>query len=71
MNILIANGRVIDPASKFDSIADVFIADGCIQSIGRVPARFAPDVTLDAAGCIVAPGLIDLSARLQIGRAHV
>ena len=65
MNILIANGRVIDPASKFDSMADVFVANGCIQAIGSVPAGFAPDVTLDAAGCIVAPGLIDLSARLR------
>ena len=65
MNILIANGRVIDPASKLDSMADVFVANGCIQSIGSAPAGFAPDVTIDAAGCIVAPGLIDLSARLR------
>ncbi len=65
MKILIKNGRVMDPASNFDAPCDVAIAGGRIVSIGHVAADFAPNKTIDAAGCIVAPGLIDLSARLR------
>ena len=65
MKLLIKNGRVIDPASGFDAVADVAIAGGRIVSIGSAPADFAGAKTIDATGCIVAPGLIDLSARLR------
>ena len=65
MKILIQNGRVINPASGSDQQADVAIAAGRILAIGQVPADFAPNRTLDATGCIVAPGLVDLSARLR------
>ena len=65
MNILITNGRVVDPASNLDRQCDVAIADGKILSIGDVPADFNADRTIDAAGCIVAPGLVDLAARLR------
>ena len=64
MKILIQNGRVIDPASGFDKTADVAIAAGRIVAIGQAPADFTPNRTLDASGCIVAPGLVDLAARL-------
>ena len=65
MKILIKNGRVIDPASKFDAVCDVAIAGGRIVSIGQTAPDFAANKTIDATGCIVAPGLIDLSARLR------
>ena len=65
MKILIKNGRVINPASGFDAMADVAIAAGRIVSIGDVPADFAPNKTIDASGCVVAPGLVDLSVRLR------
>ncbi len=65
MKILIQNGRVIDPASKFDAVCDVAIAGGRIVSIGQTAPDFAANKTIDATGCIVAPGLIDLSARLR------
>ncbi|MGE0332984.1 MAG: dihydroorotase [Ramlibacter sp.] len=65
MKILIKNGRVIDPASNFDQIADVAIAAGRIIAIGKVASEFTPNKTLDATGCIVAPGLVDLAARLR------
>jgi len=65
MNILIKGGRVIDPASKHDAVADVAIADGKILAIGALPAGFAADQTIDATGCVVAPGLVDLSVRLR------
>ena len=65
MNILITHGRVVDPASGFDQVADVAIVDGKILAIGATPAGFRAERTLDASGCIVAPGLVDLAARLR------
>ena len=65
MKILIKNGRVIDPASKFDAVCDVAIGSGRIVSIGQTAADFVANKVIDATGCIVAPGLIDLSARLR------
>ena len=65
MKILIQNGRVIDPASRFDALCDVCISDERIVHIGHTAPDFVADRVLDATGCIVAPGLIDLSARLR------
>ena len=65
MKILIRNGRVIDPHSGRDEIADLAVAAGRIVAIGAVPTDFEPDRRLDATGCVVAPGLVDLCARLR------
>ena len=65
MKLLIKNGRVIDPASAYDQVGDVAIAAGRIVSLDNRAADFVPNKTIDASGCIVAPGLIDLSARLR------
>ncbi|RST51404.1 dihydroorotase [Variovorax sp. MHTC-1] len=65
MKTLITNGRVIDPASGIDRQADVAIADGKVLAIGSVPADFSADRALDAQGCLVVPGLVDLAARLR------
>jgi dihydroorotase len=70
-DILIINGRVIDPGSGVDKVADVAIAGGKIVGIfahkgGKIPATEVASPqdrareVIDAAGCIVAPGLIDL-----------
>ncbi|WP_395698852.1 dihydroorotase [Aquabacterium sp.] len=65
MKILVRNGRVIDPASGRDENADVSIAAGRIVGVGRVSSDFNPNRVIDAAGCVVAPGLVDLAARLR------
>ena len=65
MKILIEQGRVIDPASGRDEVADVAIAAGRILGIGQLPADFAPSRRIDARGCWVLPGLVDLAARLR------
>jgi len=65
MKILIQGGRVIDPASSFDETCDVAIAAGRIVGIRQVPADFVPNKVIQANGCIVAPGLVDLAARLR------
>ena len=66
-SLLLTNGRVVDPASRFDSVADLLIVDGQIHSVGKeaVPAA-PPDATRwDATGLVVAPGLIDLHVHLR------
>ena len=65
MKILIRNGRVIDPASGFDAVCDVAIAAGRIIAIKTIAPGFSASRVIDATGCIVAPGLIDLAARLR------
>ena len=65
MKLLIKNGRVIDPASNRDEVCDVAVAAGRILAIGRVPTGFTPNKVIDAGGCIVAPGLVDLAVRLR------
>ena len=65
MKILIQNGRLIDPASGFDQTGDLAIAAGRILAMGQAPADFVPNRSIDATGCIVAPGLVDLAVRLR------
>lgn len=65
MKIAICNGRMIDPKNDIDQQADLFIADGRVAGYGQTPAGFVAERTLDAAGCVVCPGLIDLAARLK------
>lgn len=65
MNIEINNGRIIDPQHGTDRVASLFIADGRIVGLGDVPAGFVAERNIDATGCVVCPGLIDLGARLN------
>ena len=65
MSILIKDGRVIDPARRFDQLADVAIAQGMIVAINSIPGDFKADQTIDASGCIVTPGFVDLAVRLR------
>ena len=65
MNIHIKNGRLIDPQNRIDAQQDMFIAAGKIAAVGSAPAGFVANKVIDASGLIVAPGLIDLAARLR------
>ena len=65
MKILIKNGRVINPATGFDEICDVAVAASKVVAIKDIASDFVPNKTIDATGCIVAPGLVDLAARLR------
>ena len=60
MKLLIKGGRVVDPASGRDELGDVFVSGGKISD-----KKEKADQTIDAKGLVVAPGLIDLSARLR------
>ena len=65
MKLHIQGGTVIDPVAGTERKADVFIANGKIVSIGDAPDDFQPSKTIDANGLYVAPGFVDLSARLR------
>jgi dihydroorotase len=62
--LLIRGGRVLDPASGRDEVADVLLAGGVVEDVG---ARLvAPDAeVVDATGCWVTPGFIDLHTHLR------
>ena len=65
MNILIKNGRVINPATGFDEICDVAVEEKLVIAIKNIAKEFVPTKTIDATGCIVTAGLVDLAARLR------
>ncbi|MBU3735689.1 MAG: dihydroorotase [Methylobacterium sp.] len=65
MKIHIRNGRLIDPANGIDAQRDLYIAAGRVVGVGSVPAGFGANQVIDAAGLVVCPGLVDLSARLR------
>jgi dihydroorotase len=60
MRLHIKNGRVVDPASGKEGSGDIFAVDGKISAEAGKPDR-----VIDAKGLVVAPGFIDLSARLR------
>src|SRR6266568_721540 len=62
--LLIKNGRVIDPASGHDAVADMWIEDGIITGVGpRLSPAGAEE--FDATGLVVAPGFIDMHVHLR------
>src|SRR3954470_9620888 len=62
--LLLRNGRVLDPASRRDEIADVLLSDGVIAEIGPNLDRTGAEV-FDATGLVVAPGFIDMHVHLR------
>jgi dihydroorotase len=60
----ITNGRIIDPSQNIDHSGDVWIEGGRIAAIGSQNGRQA-EKTIDAAGKIVCPGLIDMHVHLR------
>lgn len=66
MNIIIAGGRVIDPAQQLDEVTDIYISDGRILHIGEhAPEDFVANEVIDARNQVVCPGLIDLCAHVR------
>jgi len=70
--ILISNARLVDPGSGRDERGSLAIADGrIVAAAAKAPADFSPERTIDAEGSVVAPGLVDLCARLgEPGHEH-
>lgn len=64
MKLLIRNGRVIDPSCGMDETADILVEDGKIEQVASGIKETA-DRVLDADGCYVMPGFIDLHVHLR------
>jgi dihydroorotase len=66
-SLLVTGGRVVDPAQRFDAVADVLILEGKISAVGvNLAAKTSAQTPrLDASGLVVCPGLIDLHAHLR------
>jgi dihydroorotase len=62
-DVVISNGRVMNPASGLDSVRNVGVRDGRIATLSREP--ISGDIEVDATGLVVAPGFIDLHAHGQ------
>jgi dihydroorotase len=66
-SVLIRGGRVIDPESGLDALQDVLLRDGLVAAVDAPGAFATVTVTnaIEAAGCVVAPGLIDIHVHLR------
>lgn len=64
MKILIKGGRVINPATQMDETNDVFLKDGLVAKIGK-DLDDSADHVIDAGGCYVMPGFIDMHVHLR------
>ncbi|MHC4276666.1 MAG: dihydroorotase [Planctomycetota bacterium] len=64
-DILIKNGRVIDPATNLDEVLDVLVSNGRITDISPGIEAHKDMEVIDAPGCIVTPGLIDCHVHLR------
>lgn len=62
-NLLIQNGRVIDPSQEMDRVTNLLIADGRIAAYDAKPT--GRETLIDASGKIVSPGLIDMHVHLR------
>ncbi len=65
MNLLIKNGRVIDPSQGIDDILDVAVENGLVKEIGKGLAAPAGAETIDASGKYVVPGLVDIHVHFR------
>ncbi len=65
MDIEIHGGRVLDPENNIDATQSLFVSKGKIVSIGEKPVGFGGDHRINAEGLVIAPGLIDMQARLR------
>lgn len=65
MNIEINSGQIIDPVNGTSEVQSLYISEGKIASKGTPPVGFVADQVIDASGCVVSPGFIDLCAHLR------
>ena len=64
-DLVVKGGRVIDPARRFDALADVGISGGRIAAVRPSIAAAAAAEVLDAAGALVTPGLVDIHTHVR------
>jgi len=65
MNLLIKEGRVIDPSQGLDEVLDLVVENGLVKEIGKRLSAPSGAETIDASGKYVVPGLIDMHVHLR------
>jgi dihydroorotase len=65
VDITITGARMVDPYRGFDEVGEIHLSGGRILAVGPAPAGFEPERRVDGRGLVVAPGLVDLAARLR------
>jgi dihydroorotase len=65
MKILIIKGRVIDPSQNIDGTREILIEGNKIKGVFPMGKGPKTDKTIDASGCIVIPGLVDMHTHLR------
>lgn len=66
MKILIKKGRILNPSDQTDKVGDILVEDGVIKEIKeKIECKETPEKIIDAKGCYVMPGLIDLHVHLR------
>ena len=65
MGLLIKGGRVIDPSQGIDEVVDILVEDGIIKGLGKHLKAEKGCETIEAAGFLVTPGLIDMHVHLR------
>lgn len=65
MNVEIRNGRLVDPVIGLDASGTLYLAQGRIAGVREAPEGWSQGRVIDARGQVVAPGLVDLAARLR------
>ena len=66
-DLILKNGRVIDPANSLDQVMDIAIKDGRIAKVDKSIERGTASKTIDVSGLIVTPGLIDIHTHVFVG----
>src|SRR5581483_75234 len=64
-SLLLSGGRVIDPATGFDSVADVLLENGKITAVGSGASAGPGTTRVDVSGLVFCPGLIDLHVHMR------
>ena len=65
MRTLLRGGRVVDPATGFDGVADVLMTGDEITAVGPSPAPGPRTTVIDVTGLVVGPGFVDLHSHAQ------
>ncbi len=65
VDLTITGARIVDPYRGFDEVGEIHLSGGRILAVGPAPAGFEPERRVDGRGLVVAPGLVDLAARLR------
>ncbi|MDC1172696.1 amidohydrolase/deacetylase family metallohydrolase, partial [Alphaproteobacteria bacterium] len=70
-DLLLTNGRILDPSQNIDSIADIAFKDGKVQEISSTLDKEKASQIRDVSGKLVTPGLIDLHTHIYWGGTSI